>query len=108
MVAAISSRDSRDAGPSSAQLGEPLELRHADGGRHLVEPVVVAQANVPKPGPVRIPALVPEAAHRLGEGGVVGDHHPTLPRRDLLVRVEGEDGEVPQRGQQPGQCRDEH
>jgi hypothetical protein len=84
----------RDARPPGEQLLEPFELGEAERAGDVVEPVVEAEPVVIEPAHVRRPALVAlgvDAFLRLG----VGTHdHASLARRDLLVRVEAEDGEV--------------
>ena len=73
---------------------ELLELGDAERRGDVGEPVVEAEPVVVEPAHVDGPALVALAAQAGRLGGVGGDDHPPLPRRHLLVGVEGEGGEV--------------
>src|SRR5665811_1014148 len=50
----------------------------------LVEPVVVAETNMPQPRSIRVAPLVAQASHRVRECGIVRHDHAALPGRDLL------------------------
>ena len=87
----------RDGRALREDLVDSLELRHADRGRHLVEAVVVAEPVVLEPLAVVRATLVRERLQARLQVDVVGRDHAALARGDLLVRVEGEDREVPVR-----------
>ena len=91
--AAPSRRRRRPARPASSVV-EALELGDAERGLEVGEPVVEAEPVVVHEVHVRRPALVALAARALGGGRAAGDEHAALPRRHLLVRVEGEGGGI--------------
>ena len=82
----------RDSVPALQDLVELVELRDPDRRADVVEAVVVAEPRVLQPSAVVGAALVPEALQQPPILLVVRGHDAALAGRDLLVRVEGEDG----------------
>ena len=87
--------------PLGEDLVDALDLRDAHRCRQLVEAVVVAKAVVLEPLAGVGPALVRERLQAGLQLGIVGGDHASLARRDLLVRVEGEDRGVAVRADAP-------
>src|SRR5262249_14811774 len=75
----------------SPDLREPLELPDPERGGDVAEAVVVAEADVLEPAAGLRPALGAEGADQVPLLLRVRRHNAALTRRDLLVRVEGED-----------------
>ena len=84
----------RDFAPGGEHLLEPRELGEADRTRDLREAVVEAQPVVVQPAHVARAPLVSLRLYALPESLPVAHHHPALARRQLLVRIEGEDRRV--------------
>ena len=76
------------------QLVRLLDLRDAERGLDVGHAVVEAEAVVVEPVHVDRAALVAGRAELRGLVGGARDDHAPLPRRELLVRIEGEGGEV--------------
>ena len=79
------------------QLIEPLHLRDPDRRLQVGEPIVEPDAVVLHLPVVRSAALVALAGNPLRDLLVGRDQDAALPRRHLLVRVEGEDRDVARR-----------
>ncbi len=80
-----------DGGPSREDLVELFELSEADRRTNVVDPIVEPESRVLEPAARVGATLVPEAAQKTPlTFGMRRDHAP-FSRRDLLVRVEGED-----------------
>src|ERR1019366_9043594 len=84
----------RDLFAACEDLGEAFHLADAESAGDLGETVVVAELGVLEPGVGGGAALIAEAAHVCGEFGAAGDDHAAFAGGDLLVGVEGEDGDV--------------
>lgn len=81
-----------DLGASGEDIVQPGDLAATEGGAHLVEAVVVPEADVIHPGSGVVASLIGEASKDLGVRVVVGDDDTALAGGHLLVGIEGEDG----------------
>src|SRR5213079_2916203 len=93
-----------DGGTCAVRIREPLELHEADRGSELVEAVVepaglhVVRMGVPLvtgPGE-RGHAVRAKKAYTCSELVVIGDEHPALSDRQVLVREEAEAPDLPE------------
>jgi hypothetical protein len=82
--------------PFGQQLLDAGQLGQAQGGAHLIHPVVVAQAGVAQPPILGIPPLIAQGPEKGLPARPAGDDHPPLAGGHLLVGVEGEDRGVPE------------
>src|SRR5207248_10767808 len=82
----------RDGRAQLEDLVELLELPEPERRAHVVEAVVIAESHVLEPPAGIATALVSQRAQEAPLVLRVRRHHAAFTRRDLLVRIEREDG----------------
>ena len=87
----------RDALPSRQQRVEAPQLSESERRAHLVEAVVVAEANMTQPRRVIITSLIAQAPQQPRPFRIRRDDHPAFARRHLLVGIESEHRRRPER-----------
>src|SRR5581483_7574716 len=88
-----------DVAPEREDLVELLDLPDAEGRADVAQPVVVTEPHVLEPAARVAASLIPQRAQQSPLVLGVRRDDSALPRRDLLVRIEGEHAARPVRAE---------
>src|SRR6185369_10256672 len=76
---------------------DAFQLSQTESRVQFAEAVVVADADVPQPGAVRVAPLVAHASAQFSNARIVCGDHAAFARGHLLIRIEGEYTRVAER-----------